>query len=395
MRTGSVTPPEMHIKNEEEFRRQFGVRMQERRLALKNSPLTENKKTATQKGVAKKLGVNIDTVKSWEAGEFLPSLYHFNKLCEIIDCDADYLLGNIDRPYRAAFNLETDTGLSARSCARIHNLPHILTDYLKNEFPYSYTDALDSLLSNDLFMHFLNEYVMYVVSTIRACVSVLRAEKRVPKRRRYEKIQIIPTGEHFDVDLALIDCEAAMKCHEFEALDIMRKIIESQSAFESDELREEVECLLDGREIDRALRINPLPEEHTYNMPVEITAEGLVHELQLLCRSVLSPSGKRQKLNPERAELLEIQFESIVSRLKTLAECRPDEAEEAISNAVKLLEKDNRNVVPHALDRICMAVGETYKEFIRRTRAGQTDGGGSVKDLLPLEARKDLSAHAR
>ena len=395
MKTGSVTPPEMQTASEEEFRRRFGVRMQERRLSLKNSPRTENKKTATQKGVAKELGVNIDTVKSWEAGEFLPSLYHFNKLCEILDCDADYLLGNIDRPYREAFNLETDTGLSARSCARIHNLPHILTDYQKNEFPYSYTDALDSLLSSDLFMHFLNEYVMYIVSTIRACASVLRAEKRVPKRRRYEKIQIIPTGEHFDIDLALIDCEAAVKCHEFEALDLMRKIIESQSAFESSELREEVERLLDGREIDRALRINPLPEEHTYNMPVEITGDSLVHELTLLCRSVLSPAGKKQKLRPERAELLEIQFESIVSRLKTLAECKPDEAEAALSNAVKLLEKDNRDIVPHALDRICMPVGETYKEFIRRTRSGQTYKSESVADLLPLGVERDGSLTKR
>lgn len=394
MKTGSVTPPEMQTASEEEFRRRFGVRMQERRLSLKNSPRTENKKTATQKGVAKELGVNIDTVKSWEAGEFLPSLYHFNKLCEILDCDADYLLGNIDRPYREAFNLETDTGLSAKACAHIHNLPHILTDYLGNEFPYSYTDALDSLLSSDLFMHFLNEYVMYVVSSIRACASVLRAEKRVPKRRRYEKLQIIPTGEHFDIDLALIDCEAAVKCHEFEALDLMRKIIEAESAFASEELKEKMECLLDGREIDKALRIHP-PEDHVYYTPMEITADSLVHELTLLCRSVLSPAGNKQKLSHERAELLSIQFNSIVSRLRTLAECNPDGAEEAIRNAVKLLEKDNRDIVPNALDRICTPVGETYKEFISRTRAGQMDGDGSAESLLPSEAKKDIRTHSR
>lgn len=357
----------LYNSNHEEtvLRRQLGVRLQERRLSLKNSPLMNNKKKATQKSVAEELGVNIDTVKSWESGSFLPSLLHLKKLCKILDCDADYLLGNIDRPYRRAYDLEADTGLSGKSCALIHNLPHIFTDYQGNEFPYSFTDALDSLLSNELFMPFLNEYMTYTVSSMRAYVSARRAQKRVPKRKRYEKITFIPTDDQFDVDLALIDSEDAVKCHEFEALDIMRKIIESQSAFESDEFKQQIEKLLDGKEIDKALRINPLPEKHVYYSQVEITPELLAHELLLLCRSVKSPSGYRQKLSPERVELLEIQFESIVSRIRTLADYNPDEAEEAIRKCIYTLEREGKDIVPNATDRICLIGGETYKQYVR------------------------------
>ena len=338
--------------------------MQERRLSLKNSPLTEDKKAATQRGVAEELEVNIDTVKSWEAGEFLPSLLHLRDLCEILDCDADYLLGLIDRPYKRAYDLEADTGLSKKSCALIHNLPHIFTDYQGNEFPYSFTDALDSLLSDELFMPFLNEYMTYTVSSMRAYVSARRAQKRVPKRKRYEKITFIPTDDQFDVDLALIDSEDAVKCHEFEALDIMRKIIESQSAFESDEFKQQIECLLDGRTIDRAQRVKPLPEEHVYYSPMKITADSLAREMELLCRSIRSPKGKKQKLSPERAELIKLQFESIAGRIRTLADYNPDEAEEAIRRTVKVLELEDRDIVPNAMEKICQIGGERYKEFI-------------------------------
>lgn len=44
-----------------------------------------------QSDVARKLGVNIATVSSWETGKTRPSLDRFRKLCELYDCPEDMI----------------------------------------------------------------------------------------------------------------------------------------------------------------------------------------------------------------------------------------------------------------------------------------------------------------
>lgn len=47
----------------------------------------------TQNELADKIGVHVNTVRSWECGTSKPGSLKLISLCEIFGCSADYLLG--------------------------------------------------------------------------------------------------------------------------------------------------------------------------------------------------------------------------------------------------------------------------------------------------------------
>lgn len=47
----------------------------------------------TQVELSKKLGVTQGNLSAWETGRWQPDMDSLRKLCEILDCSADYLLG--------------------------------------------------------------------------------------------------------------------------------------------------------------------------------------------------------------------------------------------------------------------------------------------------------------
>lgn len=53
-------------------------------------------KGITQVQLCKKLGIFQSSLSLWESGKFEPDLKSVFKLCEILECTADYLLGRTD-----------------------------------------------------------------------------------------------------------------------------------------------------------------------------------------------------------------------------------------------------------------------------------------------------------
>ena len=73
----------------------------------------------TQKELAAKInpGTSIETaphtqVAQWESGKKKPGTDALIRLCNALDCDIDYILGAIDVPRRAVYDIKEQTGLS-------------------------------------------------------------------------------------------------------------------------------------------------------------------------------------------------------------------------------------------------------------------------------------------
>ena len=50
----------------------------------------------TQENFADAMGVSTASIKKWECGEVIPEMKHLFKICELLHCDMDYLIGRID-----------------------------------------------------------------------------------------------------------------------------------------------------------------------------------------------------------------------------------------------------------------------------------------------------------
>lgn len=108
----------------------------------------------TQQSFADKFGISVETVKNWEQGRNVPELDTIKKLCQLFECNMDYLFNNITCKTHDAQFIQNTTGLSTESINRIScNNNHFL-DVLISSNDYYEIDSLFSQLENTI--HFFN-----------------------------------------------------------------------------------------------------------------------------------------------------------------------------------------------------------------------------------------------
>lgn len=95
----------------EKQRIDFGDRLQN---------LRKQKKIKTQEDFAAKLGVNLKSVQNWEQGRKLPQTEHLFKICDVLDCDLDYLIGRLEERNRTIKEMAAYTGLSEDAVKALH-----------------------------------------------------------------------------------------------------------------------------------------------------------------------------------------------------------------------------------------------------------------------------------
>lgn len=111
----------------------------------------------TQESLADTLAVHEKTVFAWERGagcmsDFIPAL------CEILDCDTEYLFGNSPMPHKETATAMDITGLSEKavdsliSCKRVTVRPKD-NDKIK---------ALNTVIESSVGLHFLSVFYDYV-----------------------------------------------------------------------------------------------------------------------------------------------------------------------------------------------------------------------------------------
>ncbi len=348
----------------------FSSRLKERRKEYNKERQGTDK--LTQQRLAEQLGVSHDAVKSWEKGEYLPTLPHLLEICILLNCDADYLLGLSEEPLHDAFDMKRDTGFSDKTCFQLHNLQNVITNYQGETAHYGLREAFDSLVSNDLFYSFLSEFYAYAITSIRYLESSIRERNTYPRNHRYERLvfHLDPLNGQEDVDFATIYAGDAAKAHVFNALEIMKTIMEEAGAFNSPQLTEYFEKLYGNNNgtTEKPLRINRT-EQPYYLHPVRITPDDLEAEFRLMLEAVKSTPGRiNKKLTPEQTAFLEREFNGMLEKLTILNTYDPQQAEEAGHRMVMLLVRMDMHRVSfirEPSERIAAALRKSVQELMQ------------------------------
>lgn len=133
----------------EKQRIDFGDRLQD---------LRKQKKIKTQEEFAAKLGVNLKSVQNWEQGRKLPQTEHLFKICDVLDCDLDYLIGRLEYKKHDTKMISDYTGLSEDAVTALHLYknaddrrslwPSYLSDIINNKDFFTLMGRISEFMGN-------------------------------------------------------------------------------------------------------------------------------------------------------------------------------------------------------------------------------------------------------
>jgi len=127
----------------------------------------------SQDNLAKDMFIPRGSVIAWESGASKPTLDELVKLCRLLDCDLDYLLGRCDTYHRECAEISEATGLSTeavdtlRKWKRLSNgecVPSNANDISQGCFGLK---TLNSLLTNDEGLEVLTNVGLYLHGRLR------------------------------------------------------------------------------------------------------------------------------------------------------------------------------------------------------------------------------------
>lgn len=102
-----------------------------------------------QEKLAEKVGIESrQTIASWEDGRGIPSLFHLSALCNALNCDAGYLLGEHDTKRRATTDIMQQTGLEACAVEAIQGALHEVTIGWSDNEKFDCLPIINYLLAN-------------------------------------------------------------------------------------------------------------------------------------------------------------------------------------------------------------------------------------------------------
>ncbi|WP_026499369.1 helix-turn-helix domain-containing protein [Butyrivibrio sp. WCD2001] len=99
------------------------------------------------------------TVQSWEQGKSAPSADVLANICDLLDCDADYLLGRIDQRTHDITDAHRYTGLSAEALEQLH-------EYCENLREHPDWEEIRELEENWLSHKYYQSYGLYLIDEI-------------------------------------------------------------------------------------------------------------------------------------------------------------------------------------------------------------------------------------
>lgn len=112
----------------------------------------------------------LGTLKNYENPNYLgvPRLDIVENICELIDCDVDYLLGKIENPKHMYEAMYEEYGISKKS-----------SEQLKYWYEHGYTDIVNFILSSANFDNALREANAFaeIVPTAKALQEILEKKK--------------------------------------------------------------------------------------------------------------------------------------------------------------------------------------------------------------------------
>jgi transcriptional regulator with XRE-family HTH domain len=132
----------------------------------------------TQQAFADALNTHINTVKSWENEKkpVLPGLDSLLAMCELFDCDLDYLTGRIEESKHDIHDVHEYTGLSEKAIRRI---THPKVKVNGSPVPSPTAISLNRLIESDGFNDFMEAYMAFTVAADRL------KESAIPRAKPY------------------------------------------------------------------------------------------------------------------------------------------------------------------------------------------------------------------
>lgn len=104
---------------------------------------------------AKQVESKRKAISNWESGKADPPLFEFALLCKLLDCDAQYLLGEIDTPKAETKTVMEITGLSEKSVDALVCIKR------ENRVTW-WADALSLIIENANFIDLLHTITDYI-----------------------------------------------------------------------------------------------------------------------------------------------------------------------------------------------------------------------------------------
>ena len=101
----------------------FGNRLKELR----------KKKYKIQEKFAEDMGVSVESVRNWEQGRILPEMGTLFKICDLLDCDLDYLTGRLKLKTHDLQFIHDQTGLSETAIRKLQRLTEAEPDWDQKE----------------------------------------------------------------------------------------------------------------------------------------------------------------------------------------------------------------------------------------------------------------------
>lgn len=124
--------------------KEIGHRLQERRKEF----------FKTQNEFAEALGIEErKTIGNWETGTVAIPIHRLSDICNLLDCDLDYLFGKIDVPKNNTADIKEETGLSQKA------VENLIENRNSTDIQY-----ISSLLEYGFMRGFFNEFSLYVNS---------------------------------------------------------------------------------------------------------------------------------------------------------------------------------------------------------------------------------------
>ena len=359
---------------------EFGLRMKEQINELNTHRADTGREKITQETIARELCVSAAAVKGWENGKNLPALANLVQLCELLNCDADYLLGLSSRAFQAPFELQEDTGLSSKACAHLHNIQHLPENYEGKSTIFSLKDVLDDLIADDHFFNFLSECHAYALTNMHYLEFCKREHGELPADRRYSTKTFKITADSDDPDKAILSAQDAAKCHEMLALEWIKKLIEAMGSFETPLLTQKYYRYFENNyhEAHQAVRLRK-PDSTFYYLCEDLSEDTLLHELSLMLDAVSSSINQKKKLvDPEVHDFMDYEFELLLQKLFAVRLIDSEKAKEiGHKMAAVIIRSDGHKTgfVKTPISRIAEACGTDEYRLLLSYRSKESGDG--------------------
>lgn len=137
-------------------KQQFGLRLQKIRIQKGFKTQTElgdaykNKFGAIRNRKDKETNSMQRTIQSWETGKSVPPCTVLTNLCELLDCDADYLLGRLDNSTHDLNFICNQTHLEEKTIKDLKHIPmypHYMNYISKGIIPFCTQNEIESLFT--------------------------------------------------------------------------------------------------------------------------------------------------------------------------------------------------------------------------------------------------------